>query len=159
MGVTGGGDDLRQGGCLCGKVRFTARHVPRAVGVCHCAMCRRWTGSALIEVSLPAADVTWADEGAIARYRSSPWAERGFCATCGTGLFFRMLEDNEFSGGYDMPIGIFDDANGFVIQTEIYIDHKPDSFAYQAAAGLRHVTRAECVAKFPRLDDDLGARP
>jgi hypothetical protein len=150
-------DTLRHGGCLCGKVRFTARNVPQKIGVCHCQMCRRWTGSALVEVSLPLADVDWQGETHIARYRSSAWAERGFCANCGTGLFFHMLEENEFSGGYDMPIGIFDDANGFVIAHEIFIDHKPDSFAYEGGEGRRQLTRADCVAKFPTLDSDHGA--
>ena len=41
--------------------------------------------------------------------------------------------------------------NGFETTHEIYIDHKPDSFAY-AGEGWKTLTRAECVAKFPLLD-------
>ena len=32
------------GGCLCGAVRFTATDVPTEASVCHCEMCRRWSG-------------------------------------------------------------------------------------------------------------------
>lgn len=149
-------DGLRHGGCMCGAVRFSARNVPIDIGVCHCRMCQRWTGSALVEVSLSAEDVDWHDQTHINRFQSSPWAERGFCRRCGSGLFFRMIEANDFSGGYDMPIGIFDDPSGFVIRHEIYIDHKPDSFAYKGGDGRKYLTRAECVAKFPRLDIQEG---
>lgn len=149
-------EDAHHGGCLCGAVRFTARNVPEQIGICHCEMCRRWTGSALIEVSLEEADVTWQGEDFITRFQSSPWAERGFCRRCGTGLFFHMTEKNDFSGGIDMPLGIFDDPNGFAISHEIFIDIKPDSFAFEGAAGRKQLTRAECVAKFPRLESQKG---
>ena len=42
----------RTGRCHCGAVRFEAREVPETYGVCHCAMCRRWNGSALIGVTV-----------------------------------------------------------------------------------------------------------
>ena len=35
----------KQGGCICGAVRFTATDIEPAYHACHCAMCRRW-GSA-----------------------------------------------------------------------------------------------------------------
>ena len=61
----------REGGCLCGAVRFTARNVPAKAGACHCDMCRRWTGSALIGVTVPEGDVTWEDETDLTRIQSS----------------------------------------------------------------------------------------
>lgn len=142
------------GGCLCGAVRFAARDVPLTAGVCHCEMCRRWTGSALIEVSLPDAQIDWQGEGRIARRQTSAWGQRGWCADCGSALFFRMTAENEFSGGYDIPLGLFDDPNGFRITHEIYIDHKPDSFAYAGQDDRKLLTRADCVAKFPLLDSE-----
>lgn len=151
-------DRAHLGGCLCGAVRFVARNAPRKIGICHCDMCRRWTGSALVEVSLHEGDVEWQGADFITRYVSSPWAERGFCSRCGTGLFFRMTEENAFSGGIDLPLGIFDDPNGFEISHEIFIDQKPDSFAFAGGPDRKQLTRAECVAKFPRLDSQVGAK-
>lgn len=124
--------------------------VPDTASICHCPQCRRWTGSALIGVSLPPENVTF--EGAVTEVESSAWARRGFCARCGTGLYFRFAEGGPGPAEIELPLGVFDDANGFSVTAEIYIDHKPDSYAY---AGTRKVmTRAECVAKFPALDSD-----
>jgi hypothetical protein len=142
-----------EGGCLCGAVRFTATDVPGTFGVCHCDMCRRWTGSALLAVSVPEAQVTWRGEDRIARMQSSAWAERAWCRDCGTGLFFRMTVDSDWSGNLDLPIGIFDDPNGFTMSHEIWIDHKPDSYGF-AGDGHKRLTRQECVAKFSLLDSD-----
>lgn len=141
----------RDGGCLCGAVRFSARAVPLTFGACHCETCRRWTGSALLGVTVPAANITWTGEDNIARFQSSSWAERAWCAKCGSNLFFRFTGGGAPVGDIELPIGLFDDASGMVMHNEIYIDHKPDSFAY-AANDRQVLTRAQCVEKFPLLD-------
>ena len=42
------------GGCLCGKVRYSASGDPAFVGVCHCTDCQKFTGSAFaIVVGVP----------------------------------------------------------------------------------------------------------
>lgn len=143
--------ETKSGGCMCGAVRFTATDVPGECGACHCEMCRRWTGSALLGVTVPTGKVVW--EGEIAEIASSSWAKRGFCPKCGTGLFFQVTLEGPYSGGIELPIGIFDDPNGFELTNEIYIDHKPDSFAY-AGDGRKTMTRAECVEKFEVLDGE-----
>ena len=38
-------DDMREGRCLCGAVRFTADGPPKWTGYCHCRSCRRHTGA------------------------------------------------------------------------------------------------------------------
>ncbi len=38
------------GGCLCGKVRYSANTEPAFVGVCHCKDCQKFTGSAFAVV-------------------------------------------------------------------------------------------------------------
>ncbi len=140
----------RTGGCMCGAVRFTARDVPTKFGVCHCEMCRRWTGSALLGVTVPTDNIEWSGKDDLTVAQSSDWAERGFCTKCGSGMFFRVTMEGEYFGGTELPIGVFDDAGGFEMTHEIYIDHKPDCFAY-AGEGRMVLTRAECVAKFPVL--------
>lgn len=146
------------GHCLCGAVRFHATDLPGTVSICHCEMCRRWTGSALIEVSVTEANVTWQGADHIATRQSSAWAERAWCRDCGTPLYYRNIEGGAFSGTYDIPLGLFDDPNGFRISHEIYIDHKPDSFAFADAPSRKQLTRADCVAQYPLLaSDEKGA--
>ncbi len=37
--------DRLQGGCLCGRVRYTVNATPRSVSLCHCRNCRKQSGS------------------------------------------------------------------------------------------------------------------
>lgn len=140
----------RTGGCMCGAVRFEARDVPVALGICHCELCRRWTGSALLGVSIPEDRVTWTGQEHIRRYASTSFAERANCAVCGTPLFLRnTIEGTAWSGEYDIPVGLFDDPNGFDLTSEIWIEDKPDSFAYAGAEARKQFTRAEVIAEAP----------
>lgn len=140
----------REGGCLCGAVRFKARLTATTFGACHCPMCRRWTGSALLGITVPAGNVEWQGTGHIARRQSSGWAERAWCRDCGSHLWFRVTADGPYAGNVELPIGLFDDANGLTLSNEIYIDMKPDSFAL-AGTDRQVLTRAQCVEKFPLL--------
>lgn len=142
----------RTGGCMCGAVRFSAVDVPDRAGICHCEMCRRWTGSALIGVTVPTEGVRWEDETHLKRIQSSGWAERGFCDKCGSGMFFRVTREGEWFGNIELPLGVFDEADGFEITNEIYIDHKPDSWSFAGMDGRRLLTRADCVEKFGVLE-------
>ncbi len=76
------------GRCLCGAVSYTVKAGPAAQVLCYCDMCRRATGAPVPGfVSVSADAVTWTGNPTV--YRSSDVAERGFCATCGTTLFYR----------------------------------------------------------------------
>ena len=141
----------RDGGCLCGAVRFSADLTGTNFGACHCPMCRKWTGSALLGITVPEGNVEWTGLEHVARRQSSPWAERAWCAECGSALWFRLtVADSPLAGTIELPIGTFDDANGLTMTNEIYIDHKPDSYAF-VATDRQVLTRAQCVEKFPLL--------
>ncbi len=138
---------------MCGAVRFTARDVPSSFGACHCEMCRRWTGSALLGVTVPRASVDWQGADRIATLQSSDWAERAWCRDCGSPLYYHVTMEGPMTASIEMPIGLFDDASGFDFDNEIYIDHKPDSFAY--AGDRTRLTRKETLARFGIDEGDL----
>ncbi|HEY5807618.1 MAG TPA: GFA family protein [Povalibacter sp.] len=77
------------GGCLCGAVRYRSAASPVRGVMCHCSMCRRHSGApALAFVHFPATAFAWEREQ-VTWYRSSPHAERGFCAVCGSTVAMR----------------------------------------------------------------------
>jgi len=80
------------GGCHCGAIRYEADQPPFWTGFCHCRTCQRVYGNTF---------GLWATfypknfsitEGKPKTYKSSAWAEVGFCENCGTPLTFRYLE-------------------------------------------------------------------
>ena len=126
------------GGCLCGAVRFEAEDVSNELHVCHCGTCRGWSGGGGFAVSV--GSVTFTGEDSLERYASSAWAERGFCRSCGTHLFYHLHEPSN----YVMWLGAFDDQTGFSLTQEIYVDRKPAGFAL--AGDHERLTEAEFMA-------------
>lgn len=79
------------GGCLCGAVRYEARAYLKAAYYCHCRICQRSGGGpADVAVFVEAGSLRFV-AGAPAFYQSSPFGERGFCATCGARLLWKHL--------------------------------------------------------------------
>ena len=74
------------GACLCGAVRFSGRLRSPDVIACHCSQCRKWSGHVWASFRLHDPRI----EGPVRWFQSSDQAERGFCPTCGTSLFWRM---------------------------------------------------------------------
>jgi len=80
-----------EGGCLCGSVRYEAEAFLHGAYYCHCRTCQRSSGTPA-EASVPVKAGSLHFTKDEPRYfRSSPFAERGFCANCGSRLTYRML--------------------------------------------------------------------
>lgn len=112
------------GGCLCGAVTFTAKCAGLEHGICHCGQCRKWSGGPSMGVHVES--VSFDNEAAVTAYDSSDWAQRGFCKTCGTHLYYRFKADNSFV----IWVGAFDEKDSFKLSREIYIDSKPDGYNF-----------------------------
>ena len=130
-----------EGQCLCGAVTVRATPKRRHVEACHCSMCRRWGGSAYLGVQC-GTDVEFGGEENVVRFRSSEWAERGFCGRCGSNLFFHYLP----LGTYGLLAGLFPDDALLPLNEEIFIDQKPDYYSF--AGDAEKLTGAEVMAKF-----------
>lgn len=128
------------GHCLCGAVRFTVESVDPHYWACHCSMCLRWSAGPFLSVSTTG--VSFEGKEYMTVFGSSEWADRGFCNKCGTILFYRLKEKDE----YEMNTGTFDDSSSFKMIGEIFIDQKPDG--YDFAGDHPRLTEAEALAKF-----------
>lgn len=132
------------GGCLCGAVRYTLAEPPTSYGACHCSMCRKFSGGIELGMEVPADGVTFHGARAIQTYRSSEWAERGFCGVCGSSLFWRFVGDGPLKGLMSLSAGSLDSLEGLSFDTEVYIDSKPSGHSF---AGERtRLTEAEVLA-------------
>jgi len=130
-----------QGGCLCGAVKVRATASPH-MGACHCTMCRTWSGGPYM--ALDAGETArFEGEESIAVFKSSAWAERGFCRTCGTHLFYRVQQ----SGQTLLPPGLVDDHDArLTFDHQVFIDKKPDLYSF--ANETVDMTEADIFAKF-----------
>jgi len=129
------------GQCLCGAVKFSAVVAKREVDVCHCNMCLRWSAGPYI--GLPHdGDVTFSGSDNIGVYKSSEWAERGFCKACGSSLFYHLLGTDHYS----FSAGALDKQDGLTLTAQIFIDEKPAY--YDFANDTPKLTGAEVMAAF-----------
>ncbi|HEU5478110.1 MAG TPA: GFA family protein [Gaiellaceae bacterium] len=92
---------VRTGGCLCGAVRYSVRGEPVRVGRCHCADCRKESGSAFSVYG------QWPIEAFEMSGEISSYDGRGFCPRCGS----RLLNPTEPGDTLiEIRIGSLDDA-------------------------------------------------
>lgn len=131
------------GGCLCGAVTYEIGTKITETGACHCQMCRKWSGGVYLGVQV-ASDKMTVTGDQLGVYTSSPWAERGFCKTCGSSLFYRVTAPGPHSGTYHVGLGTLNDPDGITLTGEIFIDKKPSGYGF---AGDSHkMTEAETMA-------------
>jgi hypothetical protein len=100
------------GRCLCGAITWSATAPSSSVHYCHCAMCRRWTGSPFATLAwYPKTAVSWSGPEPIV-FRSSPIAERAHCGRCGTPLWLSYDGQDKLAltvGSFDRPEGVTPD--------------------------------------------------
>jgi hypothetical protein len=111
-----------EGGCLCGKVRYSADAEPAFVGVCHCRNCQKGTGTAFaVVVALPKPMLTV--QGTLTTFTgrgdSGKATYRRFCPECGSPL----IDEAEAMPGVTMIFaGTLDDASWVTPASEIFCD-------------------------------------
>jgi hypothetical protein len=131
-----------EGGCLCGEVRYRATSAPIRGVICHCPMCRKHSGApALAFVHFAAKDFTWLRVQP-SRYRSSEFAERGFCARCGSTL---SMHEEVLADRVLIAVGSLDDPARVHIDDHVWTKDRIPWF--DVADGLpRFATNSSAVA-------------
>ena len=121
---------MHHGSCLCGAVRFDVAGALPAASACHCSQCRRQSGHYWSSTDVPAAALTLHGGENVTWFRSSPEAERGFCAACGSFLFWRGVEAATIS----VSMGALAAPTGVRLGSHIYVADKGDY--YELTDGL-----------------------
>ncbi len=94
------------GGCLCGALRYEATVSKSENWYCHCRMCQKATGSVVSTSAIIKKSQLRMLKGQPKFYQSSADIERGFCADCGSPMFFRPISEDWvsiLSGTLDDP--------------------------------------------------------
>lgn len=101
-----------EGGCLCGGVRYRVTGPLRDITTCHCGECRRTHGGAAPYTACPDDQLELLTDLGLAWIESphsTTNAVRGFCAMCGSSLFWKA-PDREYTaiaaGSVDEPSGL-----------------------------------------------------
>jgi hypothetical protein len=113
------------GGCLCGAVRYGVRGELRpTLSACHCSQCRRQHGALGVYSSAEAAAVEIDGLDNLRWYQSSHRARRGFCAVCGSKLFWQEIGGTAL----DIVAGSLDRPAGLHLVRHIYAASKGDYY-------------------------------
>ena len=113
---------MASGHCLCGRVGFETEGEPRWVSYCHCASCRRHTGSPVTcFVNFKREQVAF--RGERATFQSSPGVTRSHCARCGTPIGY---ETAKRADEIDLYLNAFDAPEAFEPQGHAFFaEHIP----------------------------------
>lgn len=114
-------ETVRTGGCLCGAVRYQVRGEPLETGLCHCADCRRESGSAFLYYA------DWPREAFSVTGDYGTYDGRSFCLTCGGRLFHVSDDHAEIClGSLDQaPTGITPAREGWIKRRELWLTAVP----------------------------------
>jgi len=111
-----------EGGCLCGRVRYSADAEPAFVGVCHCKDCQKFGGSAfgtVVGVPATALRLTGTVKTFSKTGDSGQAIHRRFCPECGSGV---VEAADALPGMIMITVGTLDDPSWVKPDSQIYCD-------------------------------------
>jgi hypothetical protein len=121
---------MNRGSCLCGAVGFQVTGALPPPNACHCSQCRRQSGHYWAATDVPRSALTIHGAGNLTWFRSSAKVRRGFCATCGSFLFWDRADNPTIA----VAMGAFDPPTGARLASHIFVADKGDY--YDIADGL-----------------------
>jgi hypothetical protein len=127
---------MHKGSCLCGAVSFEVEGRLPGPDACHCEQCRKHSGHYFASTDVPRSAVTIRGGENVTWYRSSEKARRGFCATCGSSLFWDPLFPAAWIG---IAMGAFDRPTDTQLAVHIFVAEKGDY--YEVADGVTQFAR------------------
>lgn len=114
----------RTGSCLCGDVTYEVNGELRPVVACHCIQCRKTTGHFMAATSARLDHFMVTGDKGLRWYRSSDTARRGFCATCGSTLFWQADGKDNVA----IAAGSLDGKTGLHTEGHIFCENAGDYY-------------------------------
>ena len=119
-------DAFREGGCLCGQVRYKVPHQPVDTVVCHCKNCQKQAGTAFSVVAFFPRDSlqlqgelqTFEDRGT-----SGQKVYRRFCGSCGSPVITDTEEAPEM-GLIFVKAGTLDEVDDLKPSVHVWAESK-----------------------------------
>ena len=118
------------GSCLCGAVSFEVAGALHPPDACHCSQCRRQSGHYWASTDVPREALTISGAEHLTWFHSSQHVRRGFCAVCGSVLFWDPIGRDRIA----VAMGAFDPPTGTHLAQHIFVADKGDY--YDIADGL-----------------------
>jgi hypothetical protein len=110
------------GGCLCGGVRYSVVGQLRPIVYCHCGQCKKSSGNYVAASACDDVEFNLDRDETLRWFASSAIAERGFCKSCGSNLFWKPSD----SGHMSIFAGTLDSDAGLKARAHIYVESKAD---------------------------------
>lgn len=126
---------MKTGGCLCGGVTYEISGELRPIVACHCHQCRKTSGHYVAATQARCDEVTIRSE-TLRWFQSSATAERGFCGTCGSNLFWRRFNNDFIS----IWAGTIDGATGLKMESQLYPECAGDYYDLPAIPAIPQST-------------------
>jgi hypothetical protein len=115
---------MLKGSCQCGAIRIELTETPESPTACHCVQCRKQSGHYFASANVPKSAVRLTGGGHITWYQSSEKIRRGFCAKCGSWLFWEPLHRDWTS----VALGAIDGPTGVRLERHIFVAEKGDYY-------------------------------
>ena len=112
-----------QGGCHCGKVRFTTDYDPLLVIQCNCNRCRRLMGTLNVFAVFGKEEIEFAGKTTKYTYKGGSGMDAHVysCPVCCTRVYG---EAEAFDGMRSVVLGAFDDSLALEPKSEIFTNYK-----------------------------------
>jgi hypothetical protein len=114
-------EQVFEGGCLCGAVRYRVIGPVLASGTCHCRTCRKTASAPELPFATFAASSFEITKGQPTEFRSSAEARRSFCGRCGSPLTYRLDAEPDW---LDVMTCSLDDPEGVPPTFHVWASHK-----------------------------------
>jgi hypothetical protein len=114
---------MNNGSCLCGAITFKIDGELPAPTACHCTQCRKHTGHYEAGSDIPRSAISIQGNDQITWYRTEN-VRRGFCAICGSSLFF----DADDANWIGVSMGAFDTPTNTKLRMHVFVKNKGDYY-------------------------------